>query len=279
MKASLEVAGIEIAISAPEGYLETLIATRYAPFLGSVRSPACVLRLEPFEPGCGPGGAAAVRPAGEHRVELRGASFEGVVDLQGDGVVRTRAEASATDELLRTLLALLAPRHDGILVRGSGVISAGRAEVFVGPQPEVFLTEAGRRQAVLRGGCVLLRLNPAHGWLASSVPFGSPADRFELPRTAQLGRIFLGRPPAFVPDVNEAPESAEQLLKNVHPAPSDFELASGVRSSRPPVGSQHPLLRPGPGGDRHHRPDRSDHPDIPLPICVCDRTPVPSLER
>lgn len=197
MRASLDVAGIEVELSVAAGPLEVAIATRYARFLGAVQTPACALRIEPstgLRMVTPPSLAAVVDRAGPTRFDVAHHSFNGTVDLKGEGVLWTAVELRAANEALAIVFALMAPEHDGILMQAAGVIQARRAGIFLGPAARSMVCDLAEDQPTFGDGPVLVRRLPGIGWVAAATPFG--AARAEIPpRMAALDRIWLPRRP------------------------------------------------------------------------------------
>lgn len=199
MRASLTITGIEVELSIPAGPLETIAAGRYAPFLGETRAPVCSLRVEAFaglrQVVPVPDGADAVvqrESATVYRVGHPG--FLGRFDLDGAGDLRSEPGAAALDDGLRTLFALLAPRHDGFLLTARGVIGADGAHLFAGPAAlgRMALPGDGEDRPVLIDGYVMVRrLDGA--WLAGSTPFRTSAEAPGPPREARLARLWALR--------------------------------------------------------------------------------------
>jgi hypothetical protein len=192
MRASLDVAGIEVELSVAAGPLEVAIATRYARFLRSVQSPACALRLEPST------GLRAIGPSlpvvertGQTRFDLAHPAFSGTFDLAGDSVLWTAVELPAADEALGIVFALVAPEHDGILMQAAGVIRARRAGIYLGPAAASMVCDAA--EPTLGEGPVLVRSLPGVGWVAAATPFGAARVEIPPPRTAVLDRVWLKR--------------------------------------------------------------------------------------
>jgi hypothetical protein len=189
MRASLTVAGIEVELVVPAGPLERIVASRYAGFLGALNTAVCILELEPA------GGFDVAGPTIDGLLERRTATcfeashshFDGSFELKGRGTIRTAVSPGATDDVLRTLFALLAPVHDALLLHATGSIDRGRAQVFVGPEATAMSDSLGSLLA-LPGGYVMVR-RVADGWVAGSTPFHKCADRPGFPREARLAGL------------------------------------------------------------------------------------------
>lgn len=192
MRASLDVAGIEVELSVAAGPLEVVIATRYARFLRSVQSPACALRIEP-SPGLRTIGPSrpVVERAGPTRFDVAHPSFSGTFDLAGDGVLWTAVELPAADEALGIVFALVAPEHDGILMQAAGAIRARRAAIYLGSAAASMVCTAV--EPTLGDGPVLVRRLPGTGWVAAATPFGAARTEIPPPRMAVVDRVWLQR--------------------------------------------------------------------------------------
>jgi hypothetical protein len=191
MRASLSIGGVGVDLFVAAGPVERLVAARYAGFLGAPGGSACALELE-----CGDL-VAGYRHRGPARIERTAATrfvafhpdFRGFFDLRGRGRIRTAASVSAVDEALRTLFAVLAPVHDALLLRASGVIAGGQAHVVTTPGAEV-LYDPALPTLASPGGYVMVQRCP-QGWSASSTPF-QPLGPNRLPREGDLARLHVG---------------------------------------------------------------------------------------
>lgn len=196
MRTSLTIAGIEVELSLM-GRLESIVSRAYAPFLGAVVDPVFRVRLV----------------AGE------GVPLDLAPDLDADQagqIVATVApRPTEVDSVLLAVFSSLAPRHHALVVRGSGVISRGCAQVFVG-SPESgsskLVARAGHRP-LLSDGYVLLRQEET-GWTAAGAPFGGCDPR--APRQARLVGLWSPRPwPVMEIGRLDGPTAHGRLLEQV----------------------------------------------------------------
>jgi hypothetical protein len=224
MRASLDVAGIEVELSVAAGPLEVVIATRYARFLRSVQTPACALRLEPSTGlrTIGPS-LPVVQRSGQTRFDLAHPAFSGTFDLAGDGVLWTAVELPAADVALGIVFALVAPEHHGILMQAAGAIRARKAGIYLGSAAASMVRDLA--EPALGEGPILVRRLPGSGWVAAATPFGASRPEITPPRMALLDRIWLQRRPAH--DMTEVRDVvAEVALSAVMPTTD-----SGIRDS------------------------------------------------
>jgi hypothetical protein len=245
MKASLTIAGIEVELSIPESTVETIVARRYAPFLGPVAAPVCSVGIHP---GHGLDGAARSPVT----VERLGTAFDmihpgffGAVDLEGPGSLECAPSPYAIDHALRVVFALVAPRQSALMLEASGVISRGGAHVFAGPQgagKSTVAALAGHRPLLTDGYVMVRRL--VHGsWLAASTPFWGAHEVPGPPRDVRLARLWSIRPSRTVHAVpSDAGASLRSVVENIFLPACDpasrraaldlaSELASAVPSS------------------------------------------------
>jgi hypothetical protein len=192
MRASLTVAGIEVALSAPRGPLEAVVADRYDPFLGAVGEPVCSVRLEAGgeRPGTPNPPMARLALAGSE-VRVDHPDFTAEVDLAGDGVLRTLPDPYVVDHFFRLLVSLLAPAHDALMLHACGAIAGGRAHVFAGPSgsgKSTLAGLAGHRPVLSDEHVVVRRL--AGRWVAASTPFWGSYARPGPARQAPLARLW-----------------------------------------------------------------------------------------
>ena len=194
MKASLTIIGIEVEVSVPAGPLETIVADRYAPYLGATQHPVCSLRIDD---AMGPtssqaGGALVAEREARLTFRVTHPSFRGVFDLEGPGGIRCTADPQGLDVALRSLYALLGPCHEALLLNGSAVIGGNEAQVFAGiaGARAPFLIDPGRRRPLFGGGYVMVRRMPDGAWWVGSTPFGAGSGRPDPPREARLARLW-----------------------------------------------------------------------------------------
>jgi hypothetical protein len=191
MRTVLNITGIEVELVVPPGPLEQIVAGRYAGFLGAPGGAVCTLEIEPnggVEAGAAPT-TPVVERAGGHRFEVAHPDFAGFFELRGRGAIRSVAGADAIDDALRTLFALLAPFHQGLLLQATGLIEGGGAHVFAGAGAAI----VGRPSSVglaLPGGYVMVR-RVADAWMAGSTPFQDGTQQLRLPRQARLAQLSL----------------------------------------------------------------------------------------
>jgi hypothetical protein len=161
------------------------------------------------------------------RFDVAHSDFAGSFELKGVGMVRIAVAPGAADEALRTLFALLAPFHEGLLLRGTGLIERGRAHVFAGPGAAAVSDSPGPRLA-LPGGYVMVR-QIADGWVAGSTPFQKCTDQVGFPREGRLARLG-----ALVAADGHFPMGSEQLARivkeNVLLPSSDDESRRAVQA-------------------------------------------------
>jgi hypothetical protein len=209
MRTSLTIAGIEVELTA-ERRLEAIITRAYAPFLGAVADPACRLHLvvDDYLAGADPEAGIDGPAAGRH-VRLSHPLFRAGIDETAHGMIFTPTKASAVDTALMTIFALLAPSHDALLVRGSGVISGKHAHVFVGGSdsgPSQLAALAGHRP-LLADGYVLMRPQD-HGWAAAGTPFGG--CNLKASRQAPLAGLWQ---PRIWPVIESTPMEQRDALR------------------------------------------------------------------
>lgn len=174
MRGSLYIGGIEIEVQAPQGALEELLTDRYSYFLGATEHPVCRLHLSDRGPDVtlpNPPFAEVIRD-GHHVIRLQHPDFEGEIDLDGEGKVSTAADAYTVDHILRILLAVLAPRHNAVMLHSCGVISGEVANVFAGVSgagKSTLASLAGDRPILSDEHVIVQRRRD--GWVATSTPF------------------------------------------------------------------------------------------------------------
>jgi hypothetical protein len=225
MRTSLNITGIEVELVVPAGPLERIVAGRYAGFLGAPSAVACTLEIEP-DGGLEASGlpaTVAVERAAATRFEVAHPDFTGFFELRGRGRIRSAIAPESIDEALRTLFALGAPIHDGLLLRATGLIEHGRAHVFAGSGQATMSNLPGPSLA-RSGGYVMVR-RVGDGWVASSTPFQRSSDEIALPREARLVRLCVadGHPPVdseqwarIVEDNVALPSSDDETRRVVH---------------------------------------------------------------
>jgi hypothetical protein len=245
MKTSLTIASIEIELFVPESSLETIVAGRYAPFLGPVAAPVCSVEVHEGHGLDGAGQSLAT-------VERLGTAFQvihpgffGTVDVEGEGSLECAPSPYALDHALRVLFALVAPRQDALMLHAAGVISRGGGHVFAGPTgagKSTVATLAGHRP-VLTDGYVMVRRLLDGSWLAASTPFWGAHEVPGPPRDVRLARLWSLRPSAALHSFpSDAGASLRSVVENMFQPASDpdsrkaaldlaFELASAVPSS------------------------------------------------
>lgn len=193
MRAGLTVAGVEVAVSAPRGQVESILAERYGPFLGAVVDPVCAIRFDDNGLGAGqpnPPMALVTGGAGHH-VRVEHVDFDAELDLQGDGHVNVPADPYAIDHFFRLLFGLLAPRHDALMLHACGVISEGRAEVFAGQSGagKSTLASLAEDRPLLSDEHVMIR-RIGGTWVGASTPFWGSYAKPGAARHAALGRLW-----------------------------------------------------------------------------------------
>jgi hypothetical protein len=189
MRASLTVGDIEVELLTDPGPLEAALVHAYAAFLGRPSAqPTYTLRLQ-----LQPGGVDVIDEpsllAGEPGVFLPGAS-SGADFASYGSLVCTVAGLLSTDRAVRTLVAGLALRSDGLLIAGSAVMGQGGAHLFVGPSgsgKSTMIGLAGDRPVLADGYVLVQRVGGT--WVAASSPFGGP-DRAQVPRQAPLKGVW-----------------------------------------------------------------------------------------
>lgn len=192
MRASLTVGGIEVALSAPPGPLEAILADRYDPFLDVVHRPCCTVRFEAADGGPPsknpPLATVAVAGSG---ARIGHPDFSAEVDLDGHGWVRTVPDPYVVDHFMRLLVSLLAPRHGALMLHACGAITGGVAHVFAGQSgsgKSTLASLAGHRP-VLSDEHVLVRFVDGR-WVAASTPFWGSYARPGPARRAPLARLW-----------------------------------------------------------------------------------------
>jgi len=199
MRASLTIGGIEVAVRAPDGPLESVLADRYAAYLGAVVDPVCSVRFESSGVAVGliAPVVAAVDDVNAREVRVTHPDFDAAVDLEGRGIVRTAHDPYTIDHFLRLLFALLAPRHEALLLRACGVIANGRAHVLVGASGDataLMARHAGSRPVLSDELVMVRRVDGA--WTGASTPFWNGRAFLEPPRRAPLAGVWLLQPAA-----------------------------------------------------------------------------------
>ncbi|MEA2828072.1 MAG: hypothetical protein QOG43_2511 [Actinomycetota bacterium] len=192
MRAGFRLAGVEIELRVPEGAIEQIIARRWSSFLGASEAPVCSLSLRPLTSASGKGFSDPIeveRPDVDH-VTLRHRHLRAEIDLGGHGEVDVAATPEALDFVLELVFSLLTPRTGAVLMEASGVISGGRAHLFVdaagGPVPAA--VERVESRAVLSAQVVVLYRREGRWW-AGSTPFGAAGDGWPA-RAAALDGVW-----------------------------------------------------------------------------------------
>lgn len=227
MRASLVITGIEVEISVPAGPLETIVAGRYATFLGALDAPVCSLHIQPgkmppLPPGkVPPGLLSSVEPVplvereGETTFRVAHPSFFGLLDLEGAGTLHSAADPVGLDHALRILFALLAPHHGAFMLNACGVLSDSGAHIFTGPSGagEAWVAGLAGDRPLLTGGYVMVR-NLDGAWLAGSTPFWT-YEQPGPPRESNLARLWSLRPsPAVEPCPPESGATLHTVMAN-----------------------------------------------------------------
>lgn len=212
MRASLTIGGIEVALSTSGGSpLESLVAARYAPFLGAVERPVCSLILDANrrDETRISGEAPMAERASATSFRVLQAGLFGRIELAGAGVLDLRPTPHLLDEALCLLFGLLAPMHDGLVVRGT-ITAPDGAHFYVGSFDSSSPNVGGGYQFAA-GGLVLLR-REATLWSAASTPFAVCDDLPRLPQEARL--IQMWSVPPATPLNTELPihEAAQSTL-------------------------------------------------------------------
>ena len=221
MRASLTITGIEVEVSVPAGPLETIVAGRYATFLGALDAPVCSLHIQPGKVPqrllTSVGSAVPlVEREGDTTFRVAHPSFFGTLDLEGQGSLHSAADPVGLDYALRILFALLAPRHGAFMLNACGVISEGGAHVFAGPAGAGKSWVAGLAgdRPVLTDGYVMVR-HQEGAWMAGSTPFWSTFDQPGPPRESKLARLWSLRPsPAVEPCPPESGAVLHTVMEN-----------------------------------------------------------------
>jgi hypothetical protein len=193
MKAGLTVGGIEVAISAPAGPLEAVLAERYSPFLGAVVAPVCELRIEPSGETAGqpnPPMAEVGGGAGDH-ITIDHIDFEAVLDLGGHGKLVTAADPYVIDHFFRLLYGLLVHRHDAVMLHSCGIITGGHAHVFAGQSGagKSTLASLADDRPLLSDEHVIVR-RMSDRWVAASTPFWGSYAKPGPARQAPLDTLW-----------------------------------------------------------------------------------------
>jgi hypothetical protein len=190
MRASITIGGIEVALATPAGALEQVVAERYAPFLGACLSPACFLAIEPSVTEDEDRATTAfLEPVGETEFRIDRPGLLGRFDIVGDGVVRVGTNPRHVDDLLKTVFGLLAPHHEALMLRATGVIGDRGAHVFMGDPATPELLRLVRARAFFAPGLVVVRRETS-GWLAASTPFCGEYQTTCPPRELRLDRLW-----------------------------------------------------------------------------------------
>jgi hypothetical protein len=171
--------------------------------------------------------------------------FSGTVDLEGTGSLECAPSPYAMDHALRVLFALIAPRHDALMLQASGVVSRGGAHVFAGPPgagKSTVAALAGHRP-VLTDGYVMVRRLANATWIAASTPFWASHEIPGPPRDLRLARLWSLRPsPVLHASSSDAGASLRLVVENLFLPGADpdsrkaaldlaFDLTSAVPSS------------------------------------------------
>jgi hypothetical protein len=196
MRAGLTIGGIEVEVRAPRGPIESILADRYAPFLGAVINPVCSLRFEANGKTVGeitPPMAEVDDPVARH-VTITHIDFAAEVDVEGDGVVRTASDPYTVDHFFRVLFGILAPRHDAVMVHACGAITNSQAHVFAGQSgagKSTLASLAGYRPLLSDEHVLLRRIDGT--WVAASTPFWGSYAKPGPARQAPLGALWTLR--------------------------------------------------------------------------------------
>jgi hypothetical protein len=193
MRASLTIGGIELALSAPRGPMENVLHDRYSPFLGAVVDPVC--RIAVVDNGRVRGQEnstmATVRRDSDEVVHVDQVDFVADLDLTGDGTVTAPADPFVVDHFFRVVFALLAPRHDALMLHSAGIISGGSADVFAGQSGagKSTLSSLAGSRPLLSDEHVLVRRR-SDAWIAASTPFWGSYAKPGPARQAPLSRLW-----------------------------------------------------------------------------------------
>lgn len=193
MRAGLTVAGIQVEVRAPRGQIETIVADRYAPFLGAVKHAVCSIEFAPSGEihGAPNPPMAKVHDPTQRHVKIVHTDFDAELDLEGSGFVTTASNPFTIDHFFRLLFGLLAPRNDALMLHACGVVTQGRAEVFAGQSgagKSTLASLAGTRP-LLSDEHVMVR-RQAQRWNAASTPFWGSYSVPGPARQAPLARIW-----------------------------------------------------------------------------------------
>jgi hypothetical protein len=193
VRSSLIVGGIEVALQVPAGPLEDIVIERYSPFLGAVVDPVCQVKLAPIgrEKGEDNPPLAVLGGVGTSEISFEHPDFHGSVDLEGSGSLVTAGNPFTIDHFFRLLFALLAPRHDAVMLHSCGIITGGQAHVFAGESgagKSTLASLAGHRP-LMSDEHVLIR-QTKHDWLAASTPFWGSYAKPGPARQAPMARLW-----------------------------------------------------------------------------------------
>ena len=218
MRSSIVVGGLEVELRTPAGALEPIISERYGPFLGAVRDPICTVSIT----GAGTEKSednsplAEVTGADGDVVDILHPDFTATFDLLGSGTLHTSENPFTIDHAFRLLFALLAPRHDAVMLHSCGLISGGVANVFAGESgagKSTLASMAGTRP-LLSDEHVFVR-NVGTDWVAASTPFWGSYAKPGPPRQANLERLWsLVQWPANEVRVTDAEACLRTALDN-----------------------------------------------------------------
>lgn len=191
MQASITIGGIEVALTMAPGGLEAVVAERYAPFLGAVESPVCSVVLESNrrDEGRPESAATLVERFDDTKYRLVHPGLLGLIDAEGSGIIDLVPTPWALDTALGLLFGLLAPHHDGILLRGTSVIGDDGAHVFLGASEPAVVASFDDVRATLTDGLVMIRRERG-GWLAASTPFWAQYQQPGPAREDMLTRLW-----------------------------------------------------------------------------------------
>lgn len=206
MRASLTIGGIEVALVIPSGDIETALAEKYSQFLGATEDPACLLAVEVDTALLSPSGEESLQRLTTTAYQVSQSGFSGRFDLAGESRIRL-ADADALDKSLRVLFAMLAPRHEGVLLTGTAVLGEQGVDVFMAPRPSGLALVKRERSA----------------WRATSTPFLAPYERVGGPREGELRTLWCELS-LEKPLTDHGPAAALRLIAEHAVTPADPEL-------------------------------------------------------
>lgn len=232
MRSSLTVGAIEVELRVPAGPLEPIVAERYGPFLGAVRSPVCSVTFESSGTEHGqpnPPLATLTEPAGA-LVGVEHPDFDAVYALDGDGTLRVAENPFTVDHAFRLLFGLLAPRHDSVMLHSCGLLSGTEADVFAGRSgagKSTLASLAGHRP-LLSDEHVLVRRDGKE-WVAASTPFWGSYAKPGPARQGRLRRLWsLRQAPANQVREADTEHCLRTVLDNAVLPTSDPALKAAV---------------------------------------------------